>query len=567
MKPEMKSNEFKLPECVTEYIESVIRRVRYRRRVRREVRRELTDHFVDALADCQNEIERKELGERLVAEFGAAKVLGKLIRRGKKRCRPLWKKAMIRSVQSVLVTMVLFGVYTVWFIRGKPTVRVDYLAKLNQLARPELDSTQNGMHQLEKAKELYIDYKNISLNEPVDAYHSQSDPSYLIADVSKWEFLDEDRSYDSLTAEQRKMLDVWLERNEPAWEEYIQIAEKPYCWREYRHHGSANRYWLIAIWLPEISYGRPLGKVGIWRARRSLAQGRNQDAFNACLNILHVGRHWQRQITLIEQLSGVSLCRTAHREFLFCLKQSTLEKQDLQRLQKEMETVYINGFPLMGFQAFRLTFFDTVQQVFTEGGPGGGHAIPELFELLCSNPEDGRLTYSLFASMYHARRNEIVKQGNKLFSLLDQLPSMSPYERHRNKMSVSNFLETLPRVKYFFLYQFTSGLDRTINIVYKVKALHQAVVTILALKRYKIDQGEYPEKLEELSKGGYLRQLPDDPYSAGILRYERRGEDFVLYSVGADFENNGGNENPKEPWGEDENGGDRVFWPLEVSHE
>jgi hypothetical protein len=33
----------------------------------------------------------------------------------------------------------------------------------------------------------------------------------------------------------------------------------------------------------------------------------------------------------------------------------------------------------------------------------------------------------------------------------------------------------------------------------------------------------------------------------------------VLYSVGADFEDDGGVMNPEDPWGKDETGGDYVY--------
>jgi hypothetical protein len=124
-----------LPEGVRKYIGEVVRRVRYRRRVRREVGRELTDHFVDALADCAREKERNELGEKLVAEFGQAKVLGRLIRRGKKRCRPLWQKAMIRTCQVMGIFLLVVLLRAVHLSVGKPNVNVDYVKWLNEKSR------------------------------------------------------------------------------------------------------------------------------------------------------------------------------------------------------------------------------------------------------------------------------------------------------------------------------------------------------------------------------------------------------------------------------------------------
>ncbi len=74
--------------------------------------------------------------------------------------------------------------------------------------------------------------------------------------------------------------------------------------------------------------------------------------------------------------------------------------------------------------------------------------------------------------------------------------------------------------------------------------------------------------------GGYLKELPQDPYSNGILKYKRQPPQpnqspdrkgggfinggFILYSIGADFKDNNGEHDQK--WGTQ--GGDHVFWPI-----
>ena len=130
-KPEGMEN---LPVCVVEYINVIAKRVGNSSRIRREVYQELTHHFADALRDCDGEDERRAAGKRAIEQFGDVKMLGSLIRRGKKRCRPLWEMLMIRSVQCSLVLIVVFGLYTWWFMTGEPTIRVNYIAKVDQLA-------------------------------------------------------------------------------------------------------------------------------------------------------------------------------------------------------------------------------------------------------------------------------------------------------------------------------------------------------------------------------------------------------------------------------------------------
>ena len=114
-----KSNDpSNLPDCVNEYITSVIKKVRYRRKVRQEVQQELTDHFADALADCESESEKQQFAEEIIADFGDTGLLAKLIRRAKKRCRPLWKKAMIRTGQVMLVAYIISFICNAWVIHS-----------------------------------------------------------------------------------------------------------------------------------------------------------------------------------------------------------------------------------------------------------------------------------------------------------------------------------------------------------------------------------------------------------------------------------------------------------------
>ena len=147
----------RLPISVQEFIALVIKKMRYRRKVRDEVRAELAGHFDDALRDCASDDQKENTAKELIAAFGDAKLLGKLMRRAKKRCRPLWAKAMIRGLQGIGILILVFIAYTAWFITGKPTIRVDYVDQWNAMTRPEADEAQNAWPYYQKAIALYVE--------------------------------------------------------------------------------------------------------------------------------------------------------------------------------------------------------------------------------------------------------------------------------------------------------------------------------------------------------------------------------------------------------------------------
>ena len=134
-KPGRKPSETSLPPCVTEFIGQVTKKMRYRRKVRQDVQAELTAHFEDELRGCEEPQEREQKARKLIEEFGDAGLLAVLCRRAKKRCRPLWRKVAIRTVQAVGIVWLYGLLCSLPLLIGKPSLKVDYLAWLSDRTR------------------------------------------------------------------------------------------------------------------------------------------------------------------------------------------------------------------------------------------------------------------------------------------------------------------------------------------------------------------------------------------------------------------------------------------------
>ena len=112
---------------------------------------------------------------------------------------------------------------------------------------------------------------------------------------------------------------------------------------------------------------------------------------------------------------------------------------------------------------------------------------------------------------------------------------------------------------YFLeLAQLPSHLGRTLEIHARLRVSYDALVTTIALLRHRQDKGRWPDSLEELAIDAYIRNVPTDPFSGKPLAYEPMGETFLLYSLGLDFDDDGGT---PSKWGQGPDGGDQVFWP------
>ncbi|MHC4284367.1 MAG: hypothetical protein ACYSWZ_15550, partial [Planctomycetota bacterium] len=110
----------------------------------------------------------------------------------------------------------------------------------------------------------------------------------------------------------------------------------------------------------------------------------------------------------------------------------------------------------------------------------------------------------------------------------------------------------------------TPALYRAAEIGHRHRTNVEATISILALQRYKADKASFPDDLQQLITAGYLRQLPIDVFSGKPLVYRKTDESFILYSVGENFEDDGGKPDPTRKgrprlWDDD---GDSIFWPV-----
>jgi len=549
-----------VPAAATGFINRVISKMRYRRRVCRDVRAELAAHFEDELRGCKTDEERQQKALEVIAGFGDVKMLAALLRRAKKRCRPLWRTVAARSLQTAGLLILCLILYTIWFSTGKPTISVDYVAMLNRMSRPEISNKDNAWPHLEKATSLYID-PNQDLREKIPAFTNIGSPEY--------------RDFAGLPEADRNAITEYVRVNEQAWGEFVAASSKPCCYREYGFDPNRpdrdKRMWSII--LPHLSEFKGLAPVGVWRCRIAIARGSIDEALNDCLAVARNAEHLQRLSTLVEQLVGLALSGLADEEILRTLESIDLTAGQLKDLQGQLAQVYADGYPVMNLEFEKMAFHDLVQHLFTDGGPGGGHLIPASLanmshdRMKLAGDDERMFLVPLFvaASMVHARRDETIEVGDRIYDEQIKLARMTPYQRHRKDVPSGNdILTSLSSRKFSLLYFIVPGIDRLSEIEFRGKASHQATLTILALARWRAEKGEYPASLDQLTAAGLLTDLPMDPFSDKPVIYRRTGDNFILYSLGPNFEDNGGKPatdskgRPKK-WLDN---GDTVFWPL-----
>lgn len=106
------------------------------------------------------------------------------------------------------------------------------------------------------------------------------------------------------------------------------------------------------------------------------------------------------------------------------------------------------------------------------------------------------------------------------------------------------------------------GSDRVIMAELRSLTAYRATVVLFLLHQYYGMHKTWPASISDISIGEQFNCL-SDPFSGQAFRYKMQGASFVLYSVGEDYVDNGGQHEPWNRWTQTREGVDFVFWPIQ----
>jgi hypothetical protein len=547
-----------LPVCAEQFITAVVRKMGYRKRVRQEVREELTAHFEDELRDATDAAEREKSAKRLIQEFGDAGLLAILCRRGKRRCRPLWVKVVVRSAQAVGIVMLYSLLCSLRLFVGSPSLKVDYLAWLSDRTRAGREETLNAKPYFDKAAKALTDTEFL-------------DKVMELGNV---------RPADMNEAH-RQILAQVAEHNAGAFELLRQGVDKPHYWVEYGEavHEPlpsavmepsrtmmgvpfvADPAWAFSRAVTPSAAGyRKLAQAFrasiLWRA----SQGDLAGALDDSLVLVDFGMHLEGRGTQIEQLVGIALDAMGTQTVWMLLDSHEAGERDLARVQTRLADLYVRHSSLLDLTGDTAVWLAMIQRTFTDDGSGNGRVLKQGLPLAASGWKDG-LT-SLLSFGYPDRREMIslIERYCSEYQLALETPPSDPQYEARQARWQALAGES------FLLSVSAPAMERMVALVWRVTASRRALLTTVAVLRYGKDHGVYPATLDTLVADGYMKELPIDPYSGKAFGYRVTGDDFLLYSWGLNLVDDGGRQ------GTGQNGaprmyaenGDWVFWPVQA---
>ena len=425
----------------------------------------------------------------------------------------LSKKWWVLAAIGFLLVLVILKILLV--LNGKPKVTVNYVAEYNRITRPEnYDPNDNAAPYYQKAFDVFVEMpkglRNPYINWPAD-----------------------------FNSTEQAKLEEWLASNSQAFE-YLKIAaNRPYYWLK-RHSPQDNN--ISGVLVTELNPLRHLIKALSWNAKLAASRGRPIAAFDNILECYRAGRQKYRTPSfLVDQVVGMDGKEIAAESALIILDNTHFDSSDLKIFQDKLQEEFDDDSYVPDFTVRKLSLYDALQRSFVYNSRGTGRlAVDESFAEMTNFDRKVRLYYDCF---FGPTRNQIACQIEKATAISKQIMTKTPWQIKNEGL---DYFEEIAEIKgsNFFFECFLLEPDSIFHTYYKTRAQTEALIAVVAILRFEADNHRFPKSLKELVSAGYLESVPADPYSDGPLVYKPTEDNFKIYSVGRNFSDDDGSDEP-----------------------
>lgn len=450
------------------------------------------------------------------------------------------KRRLLKALAfCLLVVFAVIGWSVLPLILAEPTIKVDYVAEYNRIAKPrDFDPEQNAARHY-------------------DGLFSEFTP---LPEVFHYKFQDWPATFN---ADELEALKKWGEDSKTALELLQRAATCPYWWSEAKSSDGS----LPGVKLPYVAKQRELAWGVLLLAKFKASQGDADTGLKHLIDLNMMGIHRAGAETLLEQLIGLAICELSYQGVLDVLGRCDVKLGSMNRV-RQILSFRISQMNVPRFaQGELMHAMDCIQRTFTDDGAQDGKLIPR--ELYKTKKDGGLHTEPLsypaavWICLTHPSRKETLESYQLLYKTLNQLAEKTPWELHAQLTNYVDELRPLVEQNYF-LRDGVPAFAGVIETCWRGKTHGEAVGAVLAILIHQAEKGKSPDSLDRLVAADYLNGVPTDPYSGKPLVYKTTGGSFTLYSVGADFSDNGG---VARSWTDTNDGGDRVFWPSASASE
>jgi hypothetical protein len=545
-----------LPENLADMTTQVVRRTRLWRGEKVDVANDLIAHFQDGL-------EFGHSPDELLKSFGDPQAAAQLIRRAKRRNRPLSWHLLRYCLLGLVALVAMYVSMGVWQSFGRPTIRTDYLAVVNKVpaAVPESERAW-PVYRIALAE---LGFNNLEDGSPAKAFLDSDAKPGQEGWTAREKFLTDhaDAIVKLGAAAGRKELGFVASTSQAGFSETdreffgFKVSSEQI---EAAKQAKPEDRWIIGTHLPHMVQLRDAARALAADARRAAKHDDGDTAYANVVAMLGVSRHAEEMPFLVCLLVAEAIQQQARDVIRDVLADHAAVWSDEQLRDLAHQFAATRTDWARGIEGERISFYDSMQRTYTDNGNGDGRlalqVTPDqnLFQMLDAVTE-GKSAPSIFentgvamvtlpaANMFVASRKEMVdlfdKITNDVQANIDQ-----PYWKRSAKPSWDNELKALTngpvaKFRYLFVNLLVPAYDRVQNRVMLSDGERDGVFLGLALELYHRQHKKWPESLAELSPQ-YLPQLPVDPITGKPLQYKVVDDKPLVYSVGFDRDDDAG---------------------------
>ena len=531
----------KLPQNIASAIAAVVRQTRLWQQEKVDVAWELIAHFQDGL-------ETGRSAEELVNSFGDVKQAARLIRRAKKRGRPLAWHAWRWAFWSLITFLAVYTGAALYLLSGKPSVTTDYLAIINQLAAAV--PTEKRAWPLYREALLELGFRNgnppESIKETLYTRDSKLDSPALRG------FLTKHPQQLAKLRQAARLPSLGFETTfttRPEDEELFAKSSSESVPKEVHPD-------LISLPLPHIQV---LYRTAILLAadcNLAVEEGDARRAQQDVVALTGLTRHLGESPWLV---SGFVECRT-HR--LTCdVVEDALTRQpelwsdeDLAELAHSIAAVEFNLRRWL--ETEKMSFRDTIQRIYSDDGHGNGNVTYQGLVYLGSfvSGYDPYLPNSSWTPWHNgvieaglpvaaalmASRQEIVDVSNEVWNEIMAIADQPLWQGQDIIDPLEKIIKSKRlRTRYAPLMYLTPAIQAARAAVARTEGRRDGTLIGIALELYRRQHGNWPKSLDELAPT-FLPKVPIDRINGGQLGYRIVDNQTIVYSLGVDSDDDGG---------------------------
>lgn len=550
-----------LPEPIADTIHAVVRGTRLWRSERRAVAEELIAHFEDGL-------ERRATADELVTSFGDPATAARLIRRAKRRGRPVIWQAWWWGSRVALVAAVAYVGLGAYLLTAAPTIDTDYLARLNS----PLEATPEAERAWPVYERLLLELDDRLGPPSEDERRRDPHPAPLTRLWARYE-LD---SYEKLAPDRRAKADAWLQANADWLNELRSAAARPVFgigmllphdtsptmsralgWPLYENDQRAGPDevdywdgWVFRGMLPHQEL-RTLARLIEFDFQYAHSIGDSRRAADDLVAQWGLARHAEESPLVLGALIGAAIRSMAIETLEESLTGEAAEAWTDADLLRLAHTLAEPPRPLLHhLNGELLAMRDTIQRMYVAGGGvslrglrGFAREIDDDYSLF-DMPDNAvalstaKLLFAPVVWTWIASESETTAQVERLHRLAVQEAATPLWEQPISAEDA--YFDLVHREpQHAVLGLFGHGYRHTIEHARRTTAKVDGALLGVALELFRRDNGEWPATLAELAPR-WIPAVPVDPITGGSLGYTLVDGAPVVYSLGRDGDDDGG---------------------------